>query len=114
MLDVTITAPADVQEEETDALDLAQMWAGLRAEFRAEFEIAGEQAEEVYRTLRRLIGYAGCWNWKREPWVPPERPEKLRGLWQYGPAQVVTEPPGGVLWLKCARRFKKGGRSEPT
>lgn len=114
MLDVTIAAQADVQAEETDVWDLAQMWAGLRAEFRAEFEIAGEQAEEVYRTLHRLIGYAGCWNWKREPWVPPERPEKLRGLRQYGPARVVAEPPGGVLWLKCARRFKKGGRSEPT
>lgn len=49
MLDVTITAPADVQAEETDAWDLAQMWA----EFRAELEIAGEQAEEVYRNLRR-------------------------------------------------------------
>lgn len=81
MLDVTITAPADVQAEEADAWDLAQMWA----EFRAELEITGEQAEEVYRNLRRLIGYAGCWNWKREPWVPPERPEKLRGLRQYGP-----------------------------
>lgn len=55
MLDVTITAPADVQAEETDAWDLAQMWA----EFRAELEITGEQAEEVYRNLRRLIGYAG-------------------------------------------------------
>lgn len=110
MLGVTITAPADVQAEETDAWDLAQMWA----EFRAELEITGEQAEEVYRNLRRLIGYAGCWNWKREPWAPPERPEKLRGLRQYGPARVVAEPPGGVLWLKCARRFKKGGRSEPT
>lgn len=76
MLDVTITAPADVQAEETDAWDLAQMWA----EFRAELEITGEQAEKVYRNLRRVIGYAGCWNWKREPWVPPERPEKLRGL----------------------------------
>lgn len=114
MLDVTIAAPADVQAEETDVWDLAQMWAEFRAEFRAEFEITGEQAEEVYRNLRRVIGYAGCWNWKREPWVPPERPEKLRGLRQYGPARVVTEPPGGVLWLKCARRFKKGGRSEPT
>lgn len=90
MLDVTITAPADVQAEETDAWDLAQMWA----EFRAELEIAGEQAEEVYRNLRRVIGYAGCWNWKREPWVPPERPEKLRGCgstarrgwWQSRPA----------------------------
>lgn len=60
MLDVTITAPADVQAEEADAWDLAQMWA----EFRAELEITGEQAEEVYRNLRRLIGYAGCWNWK--------------------------------------------------
>ena len=84
MLDVTITAPADVQAEEADAWDLAQMWA----EFRAELEITGEQAEEVYRNLR--------------------------GLRQYGPARVVAEPPGGVLWLKCARRFKKGGRSEPT
>lgn len=114
MLDVTIAAPADVQAEETDVWDLAQMWAEFRAEFRAEFEITGEQAEEVYRNLRRLIGYAGCWNWKREPWMPPARPEKLRGLRQYGPARVVAEPPGGVLWLKCARRFKKGGRSEHT
>lgn len=38
MLDVTITAPADVQAEEADAWDLAQMWA----EFRAELEITGE------------------------------------------------------------------------
>lgn len=51
MLDVTITAPADVQAEETDAWDLAQMWA----EFRAELEIAGEQAEEAYRNLRRVL-----------------------------------------------------------
>lgn len=58
VLDVTITAPADVQTEETDAWDLEQM----RAEFRAELEIVGEQAEEVYRDLRRVIGYAGCWN----------------------------------------------------
>lgn len=110
VLDVTITAPADVQTEETDAWDLEQMWA----EFRAELEIVGEQAEEVYRNLRRVIGHAWCWNWKREPWVPPDRPEKLRGLRQYGPAQVVTEPPGGVLYLKCARRFKKGSRSDHT
>lgn len=55
MLDVTITAPADVQAEETDAWDLAQVWA----EFRAELEIAGEQAEEVHRNLRRVIGCAG-------------------------------------------------------
>lgn len=48
MLDVTITAPADVQAEEADAWNLAQMWA----EFRAELEITGEQAEEVYRNLR--------------------------------------------------------------
>lgn len=118
MLDVTITYPADLQAEETDAWDLAQMWAEfraeLRAELRAEFEIVGEQAEEVYRNLRRLIGYAGCWNWKREPWVPPKRPEKLRGIRQYGPARVVAEPPGGVLWLKCSRRFKKGSRSDHT
>lgn len=104
MLDVTIPAPADVQQQETEAWDLAQMWA----EFRAELEI------EVYRNLRRVIGYAGCWNWKREPWAPPDRPEKLRGLRQYGPARVVTEPPGGVLYLKCARRFKKGSRSDHT
>lgn len=110
VLDVTITAPADVQTEETDAGDLAQM----RAEFRAELEIVGEQAKEVYRNLRRVIGYAGCWNWKREPWAPSDRPEKLRGLRQYGPARVVTEPPGGVLYLKCARRFKKGSRSDHT
>ena len=118
MLDVTITAQADVQAEETDAWDSAQTWeefrAAFQAEFRAELEITGEQAEEVYRNLRRVIGYAGCWNWKREPWVPPERPEKLRGLRQYAAAKVIPTPPGGVLWLKCARRFKKGGRSEPT
>lgn len=30
------------------------------------------------------------------------------------PGAGLTGPPGGVLWLKCARRFKKGGRSEPT
>lgn len=63
MLDVTITAPADVQAEEADAWDLAQMWE----EFRAELEITGEQAEEVYRNLRRLIGYAGCWNYEPNP-----------------------------------------------
>lgn len=114
MLDVKITYPEDVKAEETDAWDLEQTWAELRSEFRAELEITGEQAKEVYRNLRRVIGYAGCWNWKREPWVPPERPEKLRGMRQYGPARVVAEPPGGVLWLKCARRFKKGARSEPT
>lgn len=105
-----IVAPEDVQQQETDAWDLAQM----RAELRAELEIVGEQAKEVYRNLRRVIGYAGCWNWKREPWAPPDRPEKLRGLRQQGPARVVTEPPGGVLYLKCARRFKKGSRSDHT
>lgn len=105
-----IVAPEDAQQQETDAWDLEQMWA----EFRAELEIVGEQAEEVYRNLRRVIGYAGCWNWKREPWAQPDRPEKLRGLRQYGPARVVTEPPGGVLYLKCARRFKKGSRSDHT
>lgn len=114
MLDVKITYPEDVKAEETDAWDLEQTWAELRSEFREELEITGEQAKEVYRNLRRVIGYAGCWNWKREPWVPPERPEKLRGMRQYGPARVVAEPPGGVLWLKCARRFKKGARSDHT
>ena len=50
-------------------------------------------------------------------WVendPVVNAEKLRGLRQYGPARVVTEPPGGVLYLKCARRFKKGSRSDHT
>lgn len=51
MLDVTITAPADAQAEETDAWDLAQMWT----ELRAELEIVGEQAKEVYRNLRRVL-----------------------------------------------------------
>ena len=74
MLDVTITAPADVQAEETDAWDLAQMWA----EFRAELEIAGEQAEEVYRNLRRVIRFAVGWNWKRAQCEPPETPENQR------------------------------------
>lgn len=83
-----ITAPEDVQQQETDAWDLAQMWA----EFRAELEIVGEKVKEVYRNLRLVIGYAGCWNWKREPWAPP----------------------GGVLYLKCTRRFKKGSRSDHT
>ena len=31
------------------------MWA----EFREELEIVGEQAEGLYRNLRRVIGYAG-------------------------------------------------------
>lgn len=105
-----ITATEDVQQQETDAWDLEQIWA----ELRAELEIVGEQAKEVHRNLRRVIGYAGCWNWKREPWAPPDRPEKLRGLRQYGPARVVTEPPGGELYLKCARRFKKSSRSDHT
>ncbi len=96
-----IVAPEDVQQQETDAWDLAQM----RAELRAELEIVGEQAKEVYRNLRRVIGYAGCWNWKREPWAPPDRPEKLRGLRQYGPARVVTEPPGAGAVLKMRTAF---------
>ena len=70
--------------------------------------------EEVHRNLRRVIGYAGYWNWKREPWVPPARPEKLRGLRQQAAAKAIPTPPGGVLWLKCARRFKKGSRSDHT
>lgn len=105
MLDVTITAPADVQAEETDAWDLAQMWA----EFRAELEITGEQAKEAYRKLRRLIGYAGCWNWKREPWVPPERPEKLRGLRQYGPARVAIDTGKGAANVKLGSMFDGSG-----
>lgn len=109
-METTATTPADVQAEEIDAWDFEQ----ALAELRAELEIVGEQAEEVYRNLRNVIGYAGCWNWKREPWVPSERPEKLRGIRQYRPARVVAEPPGGVLYLKCSRRFKKGARSEPT
>lgn len=88
-----ITAPEDVQQQETDAWDLAQMWA----ELRAELEIVGEQAKEVYRNLRRVIGYAGCWNWKREPWAPPDRPEKLRGLRQL-PRKLF--PPREVNSLK--------------
>lgn len=58
-----ITAPEDVQQQETDAWDLAQMWA----ELRAELEIVGEQAKEVYRNLRRVIGYAGCRNYEPNP-----------------------------------------------
>lgn len=54
MLDIQateITAPEDVQQQETDAWDPAQMWA----EFRAELEIVGEQVKEVYRNLRRVL-----------------------------------------------------------
>lgn len=46
-----IVAPEDVQAEETDAWNLEQMWA----ELRAELEIVGEQAKEVYRNLRRVL-----------------------------------------------------------
>lgn len=46
MLDVTITAPADVQAEEADAWDLAQMWA----EFRAELEIAASRRKKRTET----------------------------------------------------------------
>lgn len=70
--------------------------------------------EEIVSESCWWIHTAGDWAWKREPWAPPDRPEKLRGLRQYGPARVVTEPPGGVLWLKCSRRFKKGSRSDHT
>lgn len=38
-----IVAPEDVQQQETDAWDLAQM----RAELRAELEIVGEQAKDL-------------------------------------------------------------------
>lgn len=40
VLDVTITAPADVQAEKTDAWDLEQMWS----EFRAELAEAGAES----------------------------------------------------------------------
>lgn len=82
--------------------------------FKTSMEFLGEDIKELYRRLRKALGNAGDWRWKREPWAPPDRPEKLRGLRQYGPARVVTEPPGGVLYLKCARRFKKGSRSDHT
>ena len=80
------------------------------------FETTVEMDEELHRALVQwaTAGRCGDWRWKREPWVPPARPEKLRGLRQYADAKVIPTPPGGVLWLKCARRFKKGARSEPS
>ena len=100
--------PIDAAEETDDWEKFAQAFE----EIHASLTIPMEELAEKFRQLLYL-GVPG-FAWKREPWVPPERPEKLRGLWQYGPARVVMEPPGGVLYLKCSRRFKKGARSEPT
>ena len=80
------------------------------------FETTEEIDEELYRALVQweTAGRCGDWRWKREPWVPPARPEKLRGLRQYADAKVIPTPPGGELHLKCARRCEKGARTEPT
>lgn len=84
------------------------------------FETTEDIDEELLRAMERweerwaTAGSCGGWRWKREPWCAPERPEKLRGLRQYAAAKVIPTPPGGALYLKCARRFEKWARTEPT